>query len=145
MIECIVIQRSAVREDVISPNTRVITKNVLKCTEMPTKCRETSNSSFLPPGLELLGRLLSFRRTLAEVITFSEASMYEFSPISNCPRSKSAIFFSHNINYNINSLLRLSIGSRIIYIYIYLSIYLSIYISYLSDERNIPEVEMETI
>ena len=26
------------------------------------------------------------------------------SPISNCPRSKSAIFYSRNINYNINSL-----------------------------------------
>ena len=54
------------------------------------------------------------------------------SPISNCRRSKSAIFISHNINYNINSLLLLRVGIRIIYIH-------------LSDEHYIPEVEMKTI
>ena len=47
----------------------------------------------------------------------------------SCRRSKSAIFL-HNINYNIYSLLRLRIGTRIIYIFIW-------------DERNIPEVEMK--
>ena len=41
------------------------------------------------------------------------------SPISNCRRSKLAILFSRNINYNINSLLRLRVGTHIIYIYIY--------------------------
>ena len=51
------------------------------------------------------------------------------SPICNCWRSKSAILFSRNINYNINSLLRICVGTHIIYIYIYIS-----------DERNIPEV-----
>ena len=49
------------------------------------------------------------------------------SSISNCRRSKSAIFISRNINYNINSLLLLRVGIHIIYIYIYLSIYISIY------------------
>ena len=49
------------------------------------------------------------------------------SSISNCRRSKSAIFISRNINYNINSLLLLRVGTHIIYIYIYLSIYISIY------------------
>ena len=38
------------------------------------------------------------------------------SPISNCRRSKLAIFFSCNRNYSINSLLRLCVGTRIIYI-----------------------------
>ena len=42
------------------------------------------------------------------------------SPNSNCRRSKSAIFISHNINSNINSLLRLRVGKHIIYIYIYI-------------------------
>ena len=56
------------------------------------------------------------------------------SSISNCRHSKSAIFISRNINYNINSLLLLRVGTRIIYI-----------ILYLSDERYIPEVEMKTI
>ena len=42
------------------------------------------------------------------------------SPISNCRRLKSAILFSRNINSNINSLLRLSVGTHIIYIYIYI-------------------------
>ena len=51
---------------------------------------------------------------------------------SNCQRSKSAIFISHNINSNINSLLRLRVGTHYIYIYI-------------SDERYIPDVEMKTI
>ena len=60
------------------------------------------------------------------------------SPNSNCRRSKSAIFISRNINSNINSLLRLRVGTHIIYIYIYISIYIS-------DERYIPEVEMKTI
>ena len=54
------------------------------------------------------------------------------SPNSNCRRSKSAIFISCNINSNINSLLRLRVGTHIIYIY-------------LLDERYIPEVEMKTI
>ena len=54
------------------------------------------------------------------------------SQISNRRRSKLAIFLSHNINYNINSLLWLHVGTHIIYIYI-------------SDERYIPEVEMKTI
>ena len=58
------------------------------------------------------------------------------SPNSNCRRSKSAIFISRNINSNINSLLRLRVGTHIIYIYLYI---------YLSDERYIPEVEMKTI
>ena len=49
------------------------------------------------------------------------------SPNSNCRRSKSAIFISRNINSNINSLLRLRVGTHIIYIYI--SIYIYIYIS----------------
>ena len=40
------------------------------------------------------------------------------SPISNCRRSKSAIFISRNINCNINSLLLLHVGTHIIYIYI---------------------------
>ena len=40
------------------------------------------------------------------------------SPNSNCRRSKSAIFISRNINSNINSLLRLRVGTHIIYIYI---------------------------
>ena len=52
------------------------------------------------------------------------------SPIFNCRRSKSAILFSRNINYNINSLLLLHVGTHIIYIYI---------------KRYIPEVEMKTI
>ena len=42
------------------------------------------------------------------------------SPISNCQHSKSAIFISHNINSNINSLLRLRVGTHYIYIYIYI-------------------------
>ena len=48
---------------------------------------------------------------------FGEASAHDSSPISNCRRSKSAVFLSRNINYNINSLLRLCVRMHIIYIY----------------------------
>ena len=55
------------------------------------------------------------------------------SPISNCQRSKSAIFFSGNINYKfIVAVTR----RNMYYIYIYI---------YILDERNILEVEMKTI
>ena len=56
-----------------------------------------------------------------KLLRSSELQRTNSSPISNCRRSKSAIFISRNINYNINSLLRLRVGIRIIYIY--LSIY----------------------
>ena len=59
------------------------------------------------------------------------------SPISNCRCSKSAIFSSRNINYNIKFIVAVT-RRNAYYIYIYLSIYLS-------DERYIPEVEMKTI
>ena len=58
------------------------------------------------------------------------------SPISNCQRSKSAIFISRNINSNINSLLRLRVGTHIIYIYIYISIYISIGRALHTGSRN---------
>ena len=69
-----------------------------------------------------------------KLLRSSELQRTNSSPISNCRRSKSAIFISRNINYNINSLLLLRVGIRIIYIYIYIS-----------DECYIPEVEMKTI
>ena len=52
----------------------------------------------------------------------AELQLTNSSPISNCRQSKSAIFYSRNINYDINSLLLLRVGIRIIYIYIYISI-----------------------
>ena len=54
------------------------------------------------------------------------------SLISNCQRLKSAIFILRNINYNINSLLLLCVGTHILYIYIYI---------YISDERYIPKLK----
>ena len=56
-----------------------------------------------------------------KLLRSSELQCTKSSPILNCRRSKSAIFISRNINYNINSLLRLRVGTRIIYIYIYRS------------------------
>ena len=58
------------------------------------------------------------------------------SPNSNCRRSKSAIFISRNINSNINSLLRLRVGTHIIYIYIYIYIYISIGRALHTGSRN---------
>ena len=53
-----------------------------------------------------------------KIIRSAELLRTNSSPISNCQRSKSAIFLSRNINYNINSLLRLRVGTHIIYIYL---------------------------
>ena len=70
-----------------------------------TRITCTSFLGFEEPSLKLL-HSLELQRTNS-------------SPISNCQHSKSAIFISHNINYNINSLWLLRVGIRIIYISIY--------------------------
>ena len=71
------------------------------------------------------------------------------SPISNCRRSKSAIFNSRNINYNNYKFIVAVTRRNTYYIYIYyiyiLYIYIYIYIYYIYIERYIPEVEMKTI
>ena len=46
----------------------------------------------------------------------SELQCTDSSPISNCPCLKSAILFSRNINYKINTLLQLHVQMHIIYI-----------------------------
>ena len=76
--------------------------------------------------------LLGLEEPSLKLLRSAELQRTNSSPISNCQRSKSAIFISRNINSNINSLLRLRVGTHIIYIY-------------LSDEHYIPEVEMKTI
>ena len=69
-----------------------------------------------------------------KLLRSSELQRTNSSPMSNCRRSKSAIFISRNINYNINSLLLLRVGIRIIYIYIY--IYISIGRALHTGSRN---------
>ena len=72
-------------------------------------CTRITWASFLgseEPSLKLL-HLAKLQRTNS-------------SPISNCWRSKSAIFLSRDINYNMNSLLRLCVGMHVIYIYLYI-------------------------
>ena len=101
---------------------------------------KTSNSSSKTRG----AAVPHTRITWASVLGLEEPSLKllcsaklqrtNSSSISNCRRSKSVIFISRNINYNINSLLLLRVEIRIIYLSIYLS-----------DERYIPEVEMKTI
>ena len=59
---------------------------------------------------------LGSEKTLLKLLRLSELKRTNSSPISICRRSKSAILFSRNINYNINSLLGLRIGMHIIYI-----------------------------
>ena len=73
-----------------------------------------------PPHSNYLDVFLRFRRTFA-ISHSTELKCANSSPISNCQHSKSAIFISCNINWNINSLLWLRIGTH------YLSIYLYIY------------------
>ena len=98
---------------------------------------ETSNSSSKTRGAAAprtritCTSFLGLEEPSLKLLRSSELQRTNSSPISNCLRSKSAVFISRNINYNINSLLLLRVGIRIIYIYI-------------SDERYIPEVEMKT-
>ena len=60
---------------------------------------------------------------LLKLLRLSELQRMNSSPISNCQHSKLAILFSRNMNYNINSLLRL-LRECILYIYIYIYIYI---------------------
>ena len=89
-----------------------------------------------PPHSNYLASLLGLEEPSLKLLRSAELQRTNSSPISNFQRLKSAIFISRNINSNINSLLRLCVGTHIIYIYISI---------YLSDERYIPEVEMKTI
>ena len=101
---------------------------------------QTSNLSLktrgaaAPPHSNYLASLLGLEEPSLKLLRSAELQCTNSSPISNCQHSKSAIFILRNINSNINSLLRLRVGTHIIYIYIYLL-----------DERYIPEVEMKTI
>ena len=86
----------------------------------------------------IMASLLGLEEPSLKLLHSAKLQRTNSSSISNCRRSKLAIFISRNINSNINSLLRLRVGTHIIYIYIYIYIYIS-------DERYIPEVEMNTI
>ena len=114
--------------------------------EKVRKEKETSNLSSKTRGAAAprtritCTYFLGSEEPLLKLSRLAKLQLTNYSPNSNCRRSKSAIFISRNINSNIHSLLRLRVGTHIIYIYIY--IYISIY---LSDERYIPEVEMKTI
>ena len=86
---------------------------------------QTSNSSSKTRGAAAphtritCTSFLGLEEPSLKLLRSSELQRTNSSPISNCRRSKSAIFISRNINYNINSLLLLRVGIRIIYIYIY--------------------------
>ena len=70
-----------------------------------------------PPALEITwASSLDSEEPSLEVLRLSELQCTNSSSISYCQRSKSAILFPCNINYNINSLLRLRIRAHIIYI-----------------------------
>ena len=107
---------------------------------MKNKKKITSNSSSKTRGAAAhrtgitWASLLGSEEPSLKLLRSGKLQRTNSSPISNCRRSKSAIFISRNINYDMNSLLLLHVGTHIIYIYIY--IYM---------ERYIPEVEMKTI
>ena len=84
-----------------------LTKYITKLTV--EQCR-TSNSSSNTRGAE--------EEPSLKVLRSAKLQCKNSSPISNYQRSKSAIFILRNINYNINSLLQLHIGTHIIYIYV---------------------------
>ena len=81
----------------------------------------TSNSSLKTRGAVAprtritWASLLGLEEPSLKLLRSAELQRTNSSPISNCQRSKSAIFISRNINSNINSLLRLRVGTHIIY------------------------------
>ena len=90
-----------------------------------SKKRRTNNLSLktrgaAAPHSNYLASLLGLEETSLKLLRSAELQRMNSSPISNCKRSKSAIFISCNINSNINSLLWLRVGTHIIYIYIYI-------------------------
>ena len=70
------------------------------------------------PHSNYLESLLGLEKPSLKLSHSAELQRTNSSPISNCQRSKSAIFNSRNINSNINSLLRLRVGTHIISIII---------------------------
>ena len=87
---------------------------------------KTSNSSSKTRGAAAprtritWASFLGLEEPSLKLLRSAELQRTNSSLISNCRHSKSAIFYSRNINYNINSLLRL----RVLYIYIYIYIYI---------------------
>ena len=84
---------------------------------------KTSNSSSKTRGAAPRTRMtwrsfLGSEEPLLKLLRSLKLQRTNSSPISDCRHSKSAIFISRNINYNINSLLRLHVGTRIIYMYV---------------------------
>ena len=71
-----------------------------------------------PPHSNYLASLLGLEEPSLKLLCSSKLQRTNSSPISNYRRSKSAIFISRSINYNINSLLPLHVGTHIIYLYI---------------------------
>ena len=80
----------------------------------------TSNSSLKTRGAAAprtritWASFLGLEEPSLKLLRSAELQRTNSSPISNCQRSKSAIFISRNINSNINSLLRLRVGTHII-------------------------------
>ena len=91
--------------------------------ENTSSTEETSNSSSKTRGAAAPRTritwvsLLGSEEPSLKLLRLGKLQRTNSSPISNCRHSKSAIFISRNINYNINSLLLLHVGTHIIYIY----------------------------
>ena len=71
-----------------------------------------------PPHSNYLASLLGSEEPSLKLLRSEKLQRTNSSPISNCRRSKSAIFISCKINYIINSMLLLHVGTHIIYIYV---------------------------
>ena len=84
---------------------------------------QTSNSSSKTRGAAAprtritWASFLGLEEPMLKLLRLAKLQRTNSSSISNCRRSKSAIFISRNINYNINSLLLLRVGTHIISIY----------------------------
>ena len=83
---------------------------------------KTSNSSSKTRGAAAprtritWASLLGSEEPLLKLLRSGKLQRTNSSPISNCRHSILAIFILRNINYNINSLLLLHVGTHIIYI-----------------------------
>ena len=93
--------------------------NNINCSIITSNSSSKTRGAAAPRTRITCTSFLGLEEPSLKLLRSSELQRMNSSPISNCRRSKSAIFISRNINYNINSLLLLRVGIRIIYIYIY--------------------------
>ena len=124
--------------DIFRANSSHDQPNVILGGQIVRRKRAAATDETCPPKASYLSSKITWpyfigsEEPLLKLLRSTELQHANSSSISNCQRSKSAIF-SRNINYNINSLLRLHVGTYIILIY---SMYTVRVYLHINDNKN---------